>query len=460
MKFLHLAPLLAGLAATNPASASDLPSAPAPAGQADIAVAPTLTPAQLEELVGPIALYPDALLALILPASTQPTDIVLAARDLRDRPNDLSQVEHRAWDDSVKSLTRYPEVLQWLDQNLAWTQQLGEAFTAQPAEVMNAVQRLRTKARAAGTLRDSSQQRVLTESETIRIVPAQPDVIYVPRYEPAVVFVDRPAYVSRPFITYSIGYSVGSWLAYDCDWRHRRIWVGDRHRTWHRHDWHRPLAPVHVTHVHRESWRPWQPRTRSSVTIVTHRPPPQVVVHRPANSSHRPPTTYHRPPTTYHRPHVPPQIHHRPQVQPTAVPRVHVNVPPPAERTARPSHEYHDRSREAFRRAPHPVSSQPGATPAPSFSSPVVISPPVPSVHHRAHNIAASMHARGAFNPPAAAMPQPVSAPISAPAPAPEPASHAAPAFVPPASAPAAAEPTVTHDVQQSARGGRGRLLR
>jgi hypothetical protein len=249
--------------------------APAPA-------APLRSSAELEELLAPIALYPDALIALILPASTVPADIVLAARHLRDSPNDTSQIEHRAWDESVKSLVSYPEVLKWMDENLEWTRQVGAAFLAQPADVMQAVQRLRAKARAAGTLVDTPQQQVIAESEVIRIVPAQPDVIYVPHYEPEIVFVDRPVYYPQPVLTFGIGVPVGSWLAFDCDWHRRTIWCVDRHRRWTGHDWHRPLAPVATNTFTRTYYPPagvrqWQPPPqpfRPTIAMVHHNPEP------------------------------------------------------------------------------------------------------------------------------------------------------------------------------------------
>jgi hypothetical protein len=280
MKTLRLAlvtlVISGGLSAQEPPPVftPDVSSAPAP----EAGTAVLRTPAQLEQLVGPIALYPDALLAVILPATTAPADIVLAARYLRDFPNDRSQIEHRAWEESVKSLTNYPEVLQWLDENLHWTKELGEAFVAQPSEVMEAVQRLRAKAQAAGTLVSTPQQQVLAEPEVIRIVPAQPDVIYVPRYDPEVVFYSAPAYYNQPFLTFGIGVPVGSWLAFDCDWRHRSIWVGDRHRRWTGHDWHRPVVPfaplpVVVSNGYARSspvrqWRPPPQPPRAAVTVT------------------------------------------------------------------------------------------------------------------------------------------------------------------------------------------------
>jgi hypothetical protein len=241
------------------------------------AAAPVLNAEQLDQLLGPIALYPDALIALILPAATAPTDIVLAARYLRENANDLSQVENRGWDDSVKSLTHYPDVVKWMDENLNWTKQLGDAFATQPTEVMKSIQRLRDRARTTGALVDTPQQQVLVESQAIRIVPAQPDVIYVPTYDPAIVYVDRPLYYSygRPLLSFGLGWRVGSWLAYDFDWHRCTLWVGDRHRPWHgRHDWHRPIiTPTIVTHHttypnyrHPRQWTPPSRWTRPTYT--------------------------------------------------------------------------------------------------------------------------------------------------------------------------------------------------
>lgn len=223
----------------------------APAGSAQDAASPAAvavslarTAAELEQLLGPIALYPDALIALILPASTAPADVVLAARQLRANPGDLSQIESRSWEESVKSLARYPEVLKWMDENLEWTKQVGEAFLVQPAEVMNALQRLRAKARAAGTLVDTPQQQIIASSDVIRIVPVQRDRIFVPSYDPTVVYVPGPTYSVWPPVSFGTGFAVGSWLAYDCDWTQRKVWVGDRHRPWRGHDWHRPVVGV------------------------------------------------------------------------------------------------------------------------------------------------------------------------------------------------------------------------
>ena len=108
-----------------------------------------LTTAQIDELLAPIALYPDPLVAIILPAATFPADIVMAARYL-DAKRDPDAIEDQPWDDSVKSLAHYPDVVKWMDENLEWTRQLGNAFTLQPVAMLAGTQRLRASAIAAG----------------------------------------------------------------------------------------------------------------------------------------------------------------------------------------------------------------------------------------------------------------------------------------------------------------------
>ncbi|MEY4484190.1 MAG: hypothetical protein RL693_1642 [Verrucomicrobiota bacterium] len=188
-----------------------------------------LTAPELDELLGPIALYPDALISLILPASTAPMDIVLAARFVASDGN-LAGVEEKPWDSSVRALTRYPDTLKWLDENLEWTSQVGNAFIAQPVEVMESIQHLRGMARALGNLVDTPQQKIVLDDTYIRIVPAQPDYIYEPRYDPEIIYYERP--VAEPYLYFSVGFFVGSWLNYDCDWRRHRLYRGDWNEGW------------------------------------------------------------------------------------------------------------------------------------------------------------------------------------------------------------------------------------
>ena len=161
------------------------------------------TAQELQELVSPIALYPDVLVAQILAGSTYPTQVVEADRWLKQNPN-LSgdqlaaQVNQQPWDPSIKSLTQFPTVLQTMNDSLAWTSALGEAYYNQPADVMNAIQVLRNMAVNAGTLKSTPQQRVEIQpappaaqggaqpsvQQTVIIQPAQPNTVYVPQYNP------------------------------------------------------------------------------------------------------------------------------------------------------------------------------------------------------------------------------------------------------------------------------------
>ena len=253
------------------------PAAPSPV--ASESAPPRLSAEELNQLLAPVALYPDPLIALILPASTVPSDLVLATRYLSSN-GDPAQVANQPWDDSVKSLVRYPDVVKWMDQNLEWTTQVGEAFLDQPAEVMNAIQQLRARAIAAGNLIDTPQQRIVKEESCVcvRIVPAEPEVIYVPQYDPEVVYVQPYAPYLRPALTFGVGFAVGPWLNYDCDWPRRRVCVGDWHPGW-KHDWNPGWTwnrgwrgdwnrkgggdyAVNVVSIDRYSARFWEPNPR------------------------------------------------------------------------------------------------------------------------------------------------------------------------------------------------------
>jgi hypothetical protein len=208
-------------------------------------------PEELDQLLGPIALYPDPLVALILPAATVPSDIVLASRYL-GAGGDPGQIDSQPWDDSVRALARYPAVIQWLDANLEWTRTVGEAFLQQPADVMKSIQQLRAQALAAGTLAGTPQQDIENEGGDILIEPAQPDEIYVPEYDPDAVY-DPPAGYDGPFVTFSAGYPVGDWLDYECDWDDFGVWVGVWQPEWHyTRGWLRPAGGGGAGHA----WRP------------------------------------------------------------------------------------------------------------------------------------------------------------------------------------------------------------
>jgi hypothetical protein len=216
------------------------------------------TPEQLDQLLAPIALYPDPLIALILPASTDPKDLSLAAQYVAAN-GDPSGIDSQSWDPSVKGLAHYPDVLKWMNDNLDWTHALGAAFAMQPADVMKSVQQLRAKARAAGTLVDTPQQQVDMEGDDIRIIPAQPSTIYVPQYDPDVVYGDAPDGYAGPYVTFGVGFPVGAWLGFECDWDDFGIWVGPWHPGWgYRRDWSDP----------RFGGARWHPDARSGHMLV------------------------------------------------------------------------------------------------------------------------------------------------------------------------------------------------
>ncbi len=234
----------------EPLSAQTLPPAPQLASA-------RLNQQELAELLAPIALYPDALIALILPASTVPSDVVMGARFVAASGN-LAIVDSQPWDDSVKSLTRYPDVLAWMDQNLDWTASVGEAFMDQPADVMNAIQALRAQARAAGSLIDTPEQKVVVEEQYIRIIPADPEIIYVPRYDPQVVYVES---YTPSIISFGVGFAVGSWLNYDFDWGQRCVyrgnWRGWSHNNWN-NGWRGGGNNVNVVNIDVNTVTPWR----------------------------------------------------------------------------------------------------------------------------------------------------------------------------------------------------------
>ena len=186
-------------------------------------VAP-LPPDQLNSLVAPIALYPDALVAQCLNAATFPDQVAIASYWLSQHSSLTGSalaaaVNGQTWDPSVKALTQFPGVLADLAQNLAWTSSLGQAYHNQPADVMDAVQAMRAKAQAAGNLRSTPQIRVVQQTpQTIVIQPANPQVVYVPQYNPTVIYgapfvvpYYRPVFVAvAPTISFGTGIFIGA----------------------------------------------------------------------------------------------------------------------------------------------------------------------------------------------------------------------------------------------------------
>jgi hypothetical protein len=186
--------------------------------QAVPAAAPAYTPEQLEKLVGPIALYPDELLAITLPSATYPLDLVKGQRFLDKRKKDPKAEPDKSLPDSVLKLLNYPDVVKLMNDDLDWTEALGEAVDTDEAGVMNAIQAFRRRAEGAGNLKSNDKQVVIVEKEVIVIQPANPEVIYVPQYQPSsvVVYSSTPyawGYYPTPYPSYYYPYAPGAALA-------------------------------------------------------------------------------------------------------------------------------------------------------------------------------------------------------------------------------------------------------
>lgn len=269
--------LVSGATAQLP---SDAPSTSPSSEAADL-----LKPQQLDALIAPIALYPDALLSQVLIASTYPLEVVEGARWSKSNSNltgdDLKNAaQNQSWDDSVKSLAATPSVLEMMNDKLDWTQRLGDAVLAQQADVMDAVQRLRARASANNKLITTPQQRVTRTRENgrdvILIEPAEPDTIFVPWYDPAVVYGgwpypeyppyywDAPGYIAGAMIATGIafgaGYAIGRWASGGRGWGGGFAWgnnninfdrrINNRNgfisgQTWHHDPNHRRHVPYH-----------------------------------------------------------------------------------------------------------------------------------------------------------------------------------------------------------------------
>lgn len=206
-----------------------------------------LKPEELEQLAAPIALYPDSLIAQILMASTYPLEVVQAdrfARQNEDLKGDAltEALENEDWDPSVKSLVNFPQILSMMSEKLDWTTQLGDAFLAQQKELMDAVQKLRARAKAEGNLESTPQQTVVVKEEAdtqvIVVESADPEVVYVPTYNPTVVYgawpypayppysYYPPGYVATAAISFGVGMACGAAWGYawgGCNWGHGDI---------------------------------------------------------------------------------------------------------------------------------------------------------------------------------------------------------------------------------------------
>ncbi len=225
----------------NVSAHRDAPAPPQASPQAEPPSAPAppytqSTPEQLQQLVAPIALYPDSLVAQILAASTFPEQVVEADRWVQEhqdlKGDALGQaVDPQPWDPSVKALTAFPSVLGNMDKNLSWTSSLGDAYYNQQQDVMDAVQVMRQRAERAGDLKTTPQQTVTTQGSTIVVQPANPEVVYVPAYDPWLAYGDPimgwPGWYPYPGIWYGgpylscgVGFGIGYFGGFGWGWNH------------------------------------------------------------------------------------------------------------------------------------------------------------------------------------------------------------------------------------------------
>ncbi len=237
---------------------------------------PVFRQEELDQMLAPIALYPDSLLAQILRAATYPREVVPADRWVRANKNLPPEarndaLDRQSWDPSVKALVPFPDVLAMMSEKLDWTQRVGDAFLAQEADVMATIQDLRAKAYAAGNLRSTEQQLVKREGTIIVVEPANPQVVYVPVYSPTVVYGPwwypaYPPYAVYPYRYYSPGAAVATgvivfgtavavavawnhWWGH-WDWRQRNVYV-NVNRTVNIHK----TTVIHTRQIQTTTWR-------------------------------------------------------------------------------------------------------------------------------------------------------------------------------------------------------------
>jgi uncharacterized membrane protein YgcG len=238
VSMMTLVPLLA----TWPHNLAAYQDAQAPAQATQAVPHAQQTPGQLQQLVAPIALYPDSLVAQILAASTFPEEVVEADRWVQAHPDfkgdALGQaVDQQPWDPSVKALTAFPSILGNMDKNLSWTSSLGDAYYNQQPEVMDAVQVMRRRAEQAGSLKTTPQQTVTTQDSNISVEPVDPDEVFVPAYDPWAAYGDPIVgwpgwypypgiWYEGPYLSFGAGFGIGFYGGYGWGWHH---WGSDWH---------------------------------------------------------------------------------------------------------------------------------------------------------------------------------------------------------------------------------------
>ncbi len=402
-----LGAVLVLLAPGWPAHGLQVPPPPPPA----VDEARVLTPQQLDDLVAPIALYPDPLVAQILAAATYPLEVVEADRWLQANPDVqgaalTDAAQDQPWDPSVQALVVLPSVLGMLDRNLAWTINLGNAFLAQAQDVMDAIQRQRQRAMSAGTLASNRQQLVQQSTEAnqtvIEILPAQPEVVYVPVYDPVAIwgapvyhpwppfwYPPRPmgAVIAVGFVGFFLGVVVAQSFHHWGGWSGWGWGVG----------WHQHTVVVNNTFYVRNNYRPPSNYIRSGPSAWSHDPqhrggvayPSRGVARRVGAPAGRVPMPAPRPGSAGMIITPPSRVQPRPGLPPTrSGPGSGPSVPrPPLTPQTRPDRDRTlfggssvtgDRARIESDRGHGSLESRPSVHPAPT---PQVRPAPAPQVH-------------------------------------------------------------------------------
>ncbi len=258
----------------------------------------------LDQLLGPIALYPDPVLAQILPAATAPEDLALAVKFLEDG-GDLGQVDAQPWNDNAKALARWPEILRMMNRSRDWTDAVGTAFWDQPKDVMDSIQRLRTAAVASGALQTTREQRVVAEKGIVCIYPDDPEAIHLPQYDPNAVYAPQSSPGGGVPITFESVLVVGYWLNYELDWRKHRVYSYDsqefpygRRNPWYFGGQSNAEVLPNIPKQRNREWEPDKNRPRPFASLDQPLPAIQTLagtVEAPKENEPAPPATESRP---------------------------------------------------------------------------------------------------------------------------------------------------------------------
>jgi hypothetical protein len=281
---------------TEPPPTEPPPTQPAPSPTLPSQVPEQLGKEQLRDLVAPVALYPDVILASLLPATTNPDQVHDAALYVGQAERVDKIPDDRGWDGSVLGLLQFPDVLRWLDENPAWTDEMGQAVTYQQGDVLDAVQDYRRAVQDAGNLKSNQYQRVRAAPDrTVYIEPARPDVVYVPSYDPVIATQPQPAPSPgiNPWIVFGAGAAVGALGA----WALYSIFDDDHHH--HDHYYGRRRIRCYDNYYYARGRRPrpvdWAPRQRPYRRVQGWQQPRRLQ-HRAVSTQGRPKGVPLRPP--------------------------------------------------------------------------------------------------------------------------------------------------------------------